>query len=219
MDGANMNAGRKRAAFTLVELLVVMAVLAILAGLLFPVLAGAKRRGREPSEIARLRGLYLGLSMYDEDAEDMPPALPASLPYVRDVRMFATAYPVRTRTLSGAYPDAVFAWVSGLTVPYPVDFGYLRTYPPYHEDRHRWRERRENPVCGLIASPWAGVPSGSLGPGAPSDRFSGDVTHGPVMRGPVLRVRMDGSLYRLARNPDGGAGGVGGLFYVPHVMK
>ena len=38
------------------------------------------------------------------------------------------------------------------------------------------------------------------------------------MKGPVLRIKMDGSLYRLANNPySSGFGNVNGLFYYPSV--
>ena len=202
---------RRRNAFTLTELLVVIAIIAVLAALLFPAIGAAKRRAREPDETARLRQIYLGLVMYEEDSGEMPPVLSFARPYVGDDRTFATAYPGLMRHPShGPYPAEMFSHFYEDVSPFPVDFGYLKTYPPNDENKARWRLKRADPLCGLIASPWAGTPYVL----SPADQYQ----PGPLMQGPVLRIKMDGSLYRLADNPDSaGFGGLVGLFYYPLV--
>ena len=60
-------------AFTLVELLVVTAVLAILAALLFPVLARARTAARTTETLAHLRGLGMATLLYAGSADDRPP--------------------------------------------------------------------------------------------------------------------------------------------------
>lgn len=61
-------------AFTLVELLVVMAIFAILAGLLLPALARAKERAKVAKVQAELYGVGLALEMYADDHEGaLPP--------------------------------------------------------------------------------------------------------------------------------------------------
>lgn len=63
-------------AFTLIELLGVIAILAILAALLAPALRGARERGRLASCANNLRQVYLGLELYaDENAEFYPKAI------------------------------------------------------------------------------------------------------------------------------------------------
>jgi prepilin-type N-terminal cleavage/methylation domain-containing protein len=63
-----------RAAFTLVELLVVMAIIALLAGLLLPALARAKERAKAAKVHAELYGVGLALEMYaDDHAGQLPP--------------------------------------------------------------------------------------------------------------------------------------------------
>jgi prepilin-type N-terminal cleavage/methylation domain-containing protein len=57
-------------AFTLVELLVVIAVVAILAGLLLPALAKAKQKGKQVNEINAGRQLMLAWVMYAGDHDD-----------------------------------------------------------------------------------------------------------------------------------------------------
>lgn len=54
-------------AFTLVELLVVIAVIAILAAILFPVLSSAKRRAQEIQCTSNARQLVLGSSIYSNE--------------------------------------------------------------------------------------------------------------------------------------------------------
>ena len=60
--------------FTLVELLVVMAVIAILAALLLPVLSAAQSRARRTTCLNHLQQINLGTRMYSEDAGDATPS-------------------------------------------------------------------------------------------------------------------------------------------------
>ena len=58
-------------AFTLLELLVVIAMVAILAGLLLPVLSRAKGKGQETACANNLRQLTLALTMYANENQDL----------------------------------------------------------------------------------------------------------------------------------------------------
>ena len=60
-------------AFTLVELLVVIAVIGILAGILLPALARAKSRGNSAYCLNNLRQFGLALQMYAGDHDDALP--------------------------------------------------------------------------------------------------------------------------------------------------
>ena len=70
---------RPKGAFTLVELLVVIAVIGILAALLLPVLAGAKERARRTQCLNNLRQFNLGLIMYGNDEHDRMPVMTGGL--------------------------------------------------------------------------------------------------------------------------------------------
>ena len=59
--------------FTLVELLVVLAIIALLAALLLPVLGAAKEKARRITCTSNLRQINLGIRMYSEDANDTSP--------------------------------------------------------------------------------------------------------------------------------------------------
>src|SRR5262249_41378184 len=56
-----------RPAFTLMELLVVLAIIAVLAAIIFPVLAGVRAKGRQASCASNLRQLALANGMYAGD--------------------------------------------------------------------------------------------------------------------------------------------------------
>jgi prepilin-type N-terminal cleavage/methylation domain-containing protein len=67
---------RGRKGFTLVELLVVMAVIVILAGFLLPALGRAREQGRRTSCINNLKQIGLAIAMYRLDYNDaFPPDL------------------------------------------------------------------------------------------------------------------------------------------------
>ena len=59
--------------FTLTELLVVTAILAILAALLLPVLSGARAKAQRTVCLNNLRQISLGVRMYSDDSHDTSP--------------------------------------------------------------------------------------------------------------------------------------------------
>ncbi len=70
----NMRGGTKAGkGFTLVELLVVIAVIAILASVLYPVIANAKLKAKVARVHSDLRQISLAIEMYNADFRGLPP--------------------------------------------------------------------------------------------------------------------------------------------------
>jgi prepilin-type N-terminal cleavage/methylation domain-containing protein len=64
-----------KAGFTLVELLVAIAIIAILAALLFPALYAAKARAKRTVCLNNLKQINLGMRLYWDDNADFPPGI------------------------------------------------------------------------------------------------------------------------------------------------
>ena len=70
-----MQKSRRIAAFTLIELLTVIAIIAILAAILFPVAGAAREQARQGSCMSNLHQIYVAASVYRQDEGAYPPAL------------------------------------------------------------------------------------------------------------------------------------------------
>jgi prepilin-type N-terminal cleavage/methylation domain-containing protein/prepilin-type processing-associated H-X9-DG protein len=64
---------RKRSAFTLIELLIVIAIIAVLAAILFPVFAQAREKARAASCASNCKQIGIALQLYAQDYDDRNP--------------------------------------------------------------------------------------------------------------------------------------------------
>jgi prepilin-type N-terminal cleavage/methylation domain-containing protein len=85
IPGKNMNARR---GFTLVELLVTIAIIGTLAGLLLPALNRAKEDGNRTACAGNLRQVSLAIRFYASDFSDSLPVLPDPNPYPNGIGAF-----------------------------------------------------------------------------------------------------------------------------------
>ena len=87
------------AGFTLIELLTVLALVAVLAALIFPIFAQAKEQGNKASCLANLQSLSMATTLYSADADDRFPSANAGLQNVvagYEERATALAWVVQT---------------------------------------------------------------------------------------------------------------------------
>lgn len=63
----------KITAFTLIELLIVIAIIAILAAILFPVFASAREKARQTACVSDLKQIGLAVAQYEQDSDELPP--------------------------------------------------------------------------------------------------------------------------------------------------
>lgn len=68
-------ASARRRAFTLIELLTVIAIIGVLAGILIPVIGMVRSKARASASVSNLRQIFVALSLYaDENRERFPMA-------------------------------------------------------------------------------------------------------------------------------------------------
>jgi prepilin-type N-terminal cleavage/methylation domain-containing protein/prepilin-type processing-associated H-X9-DG protein len=88
----------RRSGFTLVELLVALAIIAVLAAMLFPVFSRAREKARQGSCMSNLRQIGLAMQMYVQDVDGVYPSHSGDvperdwpvmlLPYCRSAQLF-----------------------------------------------------------------------------------------------------------------------------------
>jgi len=94
----------KRSAFTLIELLIVIAVITILATNLFPVFAQAREKARASACMNNEKQIGLGIIQYVQDYDEM---YPARAQPVTDNAMDGLAPTRRRHRLTRAFVQAV----------------------------------------------------------------------------------------------------------------
>ena len=173
----------RKSAFTLVELLVVVAIIAIIMSLLLPVLRNARLAAQGGVCLSNLHQIGLAVRMYAlENRNSMPPYAPYSVapsgvpPVVIDQSNGTTATPTHYRKFyvvttwfrSGPYGSAPRA-VDGFVAKYMgVEKTWDETQPPTNPDGtyHNMKFSAGCPSVGKgpeqIVVKWGGTPFGSL---------------------------------------------------------
>jgi len=111
---------QRQQGFSLIELLVVIGIIMVLAGMLFPVFSSARAMARQTVCISQLRQLGMALRMYHQDFDQYPPHLSALYPaYVSAAALFLCPNDPDSGQREGN------DWVEGnLYLPSGVSYGY-----------------------------------------------------------------------------------------------
>jgi prepilin-type N-terminal cleavage/methylation domain-containing protein len=78
---------RNRIGFTLIELLIVISIIAILAGLLLPVIYNVRRRGKVATTVLEIQSLKNAIEQYKNKFGDYPPDGSNSVVFERHIRV------------------------------------------------------------------------------------------------------------------------------------
>jgi prepilin-type N-terminal cleavage/methylation domain-containing protein len=195
-----------RRAFTLLELLVCVAIVALLAALIFPVFSSAKDQARKVEEVSQLRQVYLAWQMYEDVNEEAAPSLASiSRSELPPAVLLASRDPIHEPMFGRAdFPADLFVDESPRRSPWRISFAYLRSFEGRFTG-HSWADLRAVSSVGVLASTW-GLKDTRCGYGG--RKIS---EHGPVVdQGTLLRIRMDGGLKQIQR-PWRGCG-IGGSY-------
>jgi prepilin-type N-terminal cleavage/methylation domain-containing protein len=92
---------KRRAGFTLVEILVVLAIIAILAALLFPAFKSAQEKGYQASCASTLHQIGMAVQMYKTEEGRYPSSLAFLLPEDANLNDTSSATPVPTPNSNG----------------------------------------------------------------------------------------------------------------------
>ncbi len=98
-------ASLSRRGFSMIEVMTVIAIIAVLLGLLFPVLAGFRKSGQMTKSMGHLRQIAGWMNLYSSDNRDT--VLPSQFNYSLD------SYPGRVRSEISAYPVVMGALFEG----------------------------------------------------------------------------------------------------------
>ena len=193
--------------FTLIELLSVIAMIAALAAVLFPVFARAKRSAYATDDIAKMHQQFLAITMYQEDDQGAAPeSLIKLVPGYLPAETLTTKLDSRQGRTSPFWPANV--WADSIeidkeyalaTTPIMVGFSYLKPFSHRFPPTTSFDELMANPRVGLLLDPAVGGCKGDACLYLDGPRSSGG---GPAYNvNQFFVVRTDGSLARRSDPP------------------
>jgi len=166
---------QQRTAFTLVELLVVIAIIAVLAALLLPALTSARERARQASCLNNQRQIYVGAVAFAGDHDGMlPPGSPGfgtGVWLMRDSNASSPSMKWGPSTRYGGSGTNYFNWSSEFWL------GYLNL--PYWTNSNGFAIKKPSLLfcpSGFRSQMPSYAPAGNMPPGVPGTMYYSIVT-------------------------------------------
>lgn len=191
-----------RSGFTLIEVIVSLAIIALIAAIVFPAIARSKESAYRTREEASLRQIYVAVNLYEADFDQQ--ALP-SLLQLKDgyLKLSFLESPTDARRSNNLADWPVNPWVNLEQIDKPeylsqrstarIAYFYLKPFEGRFPAGHSFAEYRNEPELGMVTGlgllKCDGVciywKQNSLESGHPASNLYGDLG----------TVRMDGSIY------------------------
>lgn len=138
----------KHRLFTLVELLTVIAVIAILAGIAIPVIVGMQSKGKETSARADMNSIKLALTQFKADYSIFPIAPPAS-----GDKLLKAAFKSGDSTTDDTANDGMIAELTTIkTTPGTGDAPESVTSFDYNKKKRKYLDAPAKPVTPLVGT-------------------------------------------------------------------
>lgn len=181
---------KRKSGITLLELLTVVAIIALLMALMLPVIHGARARAHRTACSSNLHQLAAAVVMYRNDYSKLPSAQVLLLPYVKDTRIFACPADPFTELGGSSSSARLYAMRLGYH-DVALSYGYIMER--MERDTYR-RLSAADPNHGVFVCAlhdkcnWASVTTDEIRGGIFPDPVGGVCLDG------VLRARIDGSV-------------------------
>jgi prepilin-type N-terminal cleavage/methylation domain-containing protein len=146
--------------YTFVELLAVLAVMSVLAAILFPVITSAKQRSYLTQDIAQMRQIYIALSLYEQDSDDLDPgSIIYTRPYTLSSDVFTSPADPYRNGIPGLsdFPADLFAGTNGMPAdslrsPFRISYVYMVPMALYEGYDQSWiAAKRSDPGFGMLS--------------------------------------------------------------------
>ena len=118
---------RKERGFTLVELLVTLAIIGIILAIGIPNMMGAIQKAKQKRSMADIRGIATAIEAYSIDYRNYPPAAAGTIPVVYG----GIAYPSKTLGITAKYVAPTYLKVIPLVDGWSSWFLYNASDPDY----------------------------------------------------------------------------------------
>ncbi len=210
----------RRRAFSLIEVLVVLGIIAILVGITMSVIVSSRKSAYRTRETAQLRQIYLGLNLYESDFDQQSPDSLVTLRTSNYLPSQMLACPTDARSNLNPANWPANPWIRRPMFLDPPElmnarfsemnsYSYLKTYSARFKKGRTYPELRNSPEVGLITG------LGLMNCVNIYDKVGCDYinTNPPVdlaqppmnLQGPILTIRTDGSITtRIRKDPSNG---------------